>query len=92
MLQISLVPRLMYTVPQYEGSKEEEKESGDVAIPFLYQHQDSGVITEHCCNTRQCAIAQMAHNQCEGGAYALISNRSRVPLTAKWRQCRSRLT
>ena len=35
--QVSLVlVRLMYTVPQYEGSKEEEKGSGDVAIPFLY--------------------------------------------------------
>ena len=53
MLQVSLVlVRLMYTVPQYEGSKEEEKGSGDVAIPFLYQHQDLGVITEHCCNAK----------------------------------------
>lgn len=53
LLQVSLVlVRLMYTVPQYEGSKEEEKGSGDVAIPFLYQHQDLGVITEHCCNAK----------------------------------------
>ena len=52
LLQVSLVPRLMYTVPHNEGSKEEEKGSGDVAILLLYQHQDLGVITEHCCNTK----------------------------------------
>lgn len=52
LLQVSLVPRLIYTVPQCEGSKEEEKGSGDVAIPFLHQHQDLGVITEHYCNTK----------------------------------------
>ena len=50
--QVRLVPRLICTVPQYEGSKGEEKGSGDVAIRFLYQHQDLGVIREHYCDTK----------------------------------------